>query len=190
MYTVHPFWAKSKNINYKENHPQIDKTHALTRLVQTTMLEEIGQWYVQASPFRPNVFRSNIQLTKPPIVTLRPRKLGILHSRTRGFSRSLPCVHRPFWKNMQGRAQRSGCHTLPGFVACDGEQRTQVVFLALLEALNGFHFKTCVNHTRIWGHHILYLQQLQTWTLGLRNSYQLSVLCPGVVAFISSEKQD
>ena len=77
MYTVHPFWAKSKNINYKENHPQIDKTHALTRLVQTTMLEEIGQWYVQASPFRPNVFRSNIQLTKPPIVTLRPRKLGI-----------------------------------------------------------------------------------------------------------------
>lgn len=154
------------------------------------MLEEIRQWYVQATPFRPNVFRSNIQLTKPPMVKLRPKKiLGILHSQTRGFSRSLPCVHRPFWKNMQGRAQRSGCHTLPGFVACDGEQRTQVVF-----------FWRCLKHwtdfisrpasiTRAYGD-IIYLQQLQTWTLGLRNSYQLSVLCPDVVAFISSEKQD
>lgn len=55
------------------------------------------------------------------------------------------------------------------------------VFLRL-EALNGFHFKTCVNQTHIYGD-IIYLQQLQT--LGLRNSYQ----CFGTQVLLRSSHQ-
>ena len=178
MYTVHPFWAKSKNINYKENHPQIDKTHVLL----------LGQWYVQASPFRPNVFRSNIQLTKPPMVTLRPRKLGILHSELAVFPGHFHVYI--------GHSERT-CRVEHKDLDATHFQDSPPVMVNNAPRL---FFWRCLKHwtdfisrpasiTRAYGD-IIYLQQLQTWTLGLRNSYQLSVLCPGVVAFISSEKQD